>query len=129
MLILKKIEDCVNYYRNHKDTLVLEELQKVRDELSLSMYYISDLYAGIKIHAAGKEYERKKCQAEKAIELRDAPGKMTREEILNRVTIDCQQAQMDELEAMEEYEKIRQIVAACTHILNSIASNINIKSR
>jgi hypothetical protein len=129
MTVLQKIADCVDYYRNHKDSMVLEELQRTRDELSLAMYYISDQYSEVKVAAAQQEYLRKKCQAEKSIELRDAPGKMTREEILNRVTIDCEEAQNEEFEAIKSYEKIRQVISACTHILNSISSNINIKTR
>jgi len=125
--VLSELIDKVNKERNNMN---VDELQELRENISLNLFYISDDAAKAISNYDAKAYERKRLQAEKEESFRNAIDSRTNKvhtvadsERLAR--IELKTVETEEVEALRQKERVRIILTAVQQILNSISSRIN----
>lgn len=123
---LEELINSVNLYKDSRKSFDKKELQDVRERISLSLFYLSDLYSEVRSESEAAEFRRKLCYAQEEERLRNfSEKKMTREQIMNETRIKCVDADEELISANKDYYKIRMIVETAHQILHSIASRLN----
>lgn len=117
------ITDLINDYNDNKNSYDRQQLQDLRDNISLNFFYLSDsVSAGISNYDAACHI-RKIKNAKQTLLHRKEGNTVADAEHLAR--IDCEQEADKEVEALRVKERVRIIINAVPHILNSISTRIN----
>lgn len=124
------LSDLIKVYSDKKDTFDVDELQSMREDISLQLFLLADS-VGIAISNYDKaDWERKRNYSELIEKYRketDEEGKKyTVSVIESKARIDNKEQEEKVVEALRQKEKIRLIVSSTTHILHAISSRLNI---
>lgn len=126
---MSSVEDRFSYltelirdYDINKDTFDINQLQGLRDNISLNLFYLSDSFSIALSNYNMAEHNRKTKMAEKGLYYRDSGFTVVESE--SKARIDCTKEAKEETKALKQKERVRIIISTCNHILNSISSRI-----
>lgn len=118
--------DRFNEGRNH---MTLEELQDLRETISLNLFYISDDASKAVSNYEAKDYMRKRFFAEREEYYRSTDDEKTGKihtiadsERLAR--LDAKQVEEEAVEALRQKERVRIIITATQQVLNALSGRI-----
>lgn len=124
-----RLSDLIDKYNEQRNTLDVKELQDLREDLALQLFYMSDSCAQTIANAESKDFDRKRHYAERE--------EFYRKDIDNRTgknynVADSERlARLDSKEvddacafAFKQKERARLVVLATQQILNSLSGRI-----
>jgi|SRR5690606_2375808 len=124
------LSGLIDKFNTSRNSMTIEELQDLRENIALNLFYISDSAAQAISRYEAKSYERKSLQAEKEEEYRNSidertgkPYTVADSERLAR--LELKKIEKEEVEAYRQKERVKIILLAVQQILNSISSRIN----
>ena len=125
--ILSSLIDSFNKGRN---SMTVNELQDLRENIALNLFYLSDSAAQAISEYDSKVYQRKSLQAEKEEKYRNEIDERTNKvhtiaDAERLARLELKTAEEEEIEALRKKERIRIILSAVQQILNSISGRIN----
>lgn len=126
-LILSELIDRFNSQRN---SMTVEELQDLRENIALNLFYISDSAAQAIANYDAKTYERKSLQAEKEEyfrnEIDDRTNKVYTVADSERLArLELKEIEKQEVEALRQKERVRIVLSAVQQILNALSGRIS----
>lgn len=125
-----EISELILYFKNHKEDINVEELQRLREDISLSLFYLSDQASRAVSNYEAKDYERKQEQARLEIEIRNkidpkSNKNFTTTEAEKLARLELKSFEKNVVDSLRQKERVRIIITAVKEILNSISSKIN----
>lgn len=123
-----KLSKLIDKYYENKSSFDSEKLQEIREDISLSLFYLSDSASIALSNYDYAEHARKSKAADREQFHRgytDDDGKrMTVSEAQNLARIDCKKEVEACKEALRQKERIKIILSSTNAILNAIASRL-----
>lgn len=124
------LSSLIDKFNSERNSMSIEELQDLRENIALNLFYISDSAAQAVANYDAKTYERKSLQAEKEEmyrnEIDDRTGKVHTVADSERLArLQLKDVEKEEVEALRQKERIRIILSAVQQILNSLSGRIN----
>lgn len=126
----QELSENIDKFNKGRDSMTVEELQDLRETISLNLFYLSDQASQAIANYDAKNYERKSLQAEREESYRCKIDPRTNKtytvadsERLAR--IELKEAEKKEVEALRQKERVRIILTAVHQILNSLSGRIN----
>src|SRR5690625_4623171 len=119
----KLIED----YDNNKNTYDADKLQDIRENISLTLFYLADFSSKVISGFDAADYERKRNYAE-LIEYHryDEDGNRNTVAVTESLArIGNKEKEEAVVEALRQKEKIRVILSSVNQVLNAISSRLN----
>lgn len=127
------LSDLIKKYSENKDSFDVEQLQTMREDISLQLFYLADSVGVAISNYDMKDWERKRNYSELIEKYRqetDEDGKKyTVAVVESKARIENKEKELEVCEALRQKEKIRLIVSSTTHILHAISSRLNIIDR
>lgn len=125
------LTELIDKYNNERENMTVEEVQDLRENMSLNLFYISSDIAKAISNYEAKDYERKRLFAEKEESYRSdtdpRTGKIYTVADSERLArIDCKHIEVELSEALRQKERARIILTAVQQILNALSSRITI---
>ncbi len=124
-----ELSNLIGEYREKKNSFDLKELQTMREDISLCLFYLSDSASLALANYEESEHIRKMKMAEREQFHRndvDKDGKrITVSEAQNLARIDCKVEVEKSKETLRQKERVRIIVSSTSQILNSISSRLS----
>jgi hypothetical protein len=124
-----ELSELISLYRDNKNSFDLKELQTMREDISLCLFYLSDSASTALANYEEKEHLRKMKGAEREQYHRndtDKEGKrITVAEAQNLARLDCKEEVEECKTALRQKERVRIIISATNQILNSISSRLS----
>lgn len=125
-----EISDLVLFFKNSKEDLDIAELQKLREDMSLALFYLSDQASRAIANYEAKDYERKQEQARIELSYRSKVDEKTGRnfstaESEKLARLELKTFEKNVVESLRQKERVRIIITAVKEILNSISSKIN----
>lgn len=124
------LSELIDTFRDKRDVMDLKQLQDLRENISLTLFYLSDSVSQTIANAESNDYARKRFYAEKEDEYRNTIDERTNK---NYTVADSER--MARLEAKDvdeacsfafkQKERARLVVLATQQILNSISGRIS----
>lgn len=125
-----ELSELIAKYSENKKSFDIKELQTMREDISLCLFYLSDSASVALSNYEKAEHDRKTAMAEKEQFYRnenDTEGKrVTVSEAQNLARIACKEEVAASKEALRQKERVRIILSSTSQILNSISSRLNI---
>lgn len=126
------LKDSIEKYQLSHSTYDVKELQDIRDNISLSLFYLAQEYAYLKHKADTSEFLKKKkfateCEALRVKTDQITGKKLTREQITDRALINSSKESEELIESDKDFFEMKLIFDTSNQILNSISSRINIR--
>lgn len=127
---LHQLYNLIDKYTEEKDKMTLSELQDMRENLALNLFYISTDASQAIANYESKEFERKRIQAQKEEELRYKINPKTQKQYTisdaERIArIGLVEIETEVSEALRQKERVRIILRAVEQILNALSSKIS----
>lgn len=123
------LSDLIDKYNQERNTLDLKQLQDLREDIALTLFYMSDSCAQTIANAESKDYDRKRFYAEREETYRKEIDERTNKHY--NVSDSERLARLDSKEvddacafAFKQKERARLVVLATQQILNSISGRI-----
>lgn len=121
----------VDKYNSYRDNMTVEEVQDLRENMSLNLFYLSSDIAKAISNYESKDYERKRKFAEIEESYRSdtdpRTGKIyTVADSERMARIQCKDIEVELSEALRQKERARVILTAVQQILNALSSKITI---
>jgi len=134
MKALTVIQLAVDSYNENKNDLTVEQLQDLRDDISISLVGLAGHFADCKMSADAAEYVRKSKIADVKEGLTggfdERTGKKyTASSTGDQALLKANKEYAKERLANREFDYIRKIFDAANAVMNSMASRINIGNR
>lgn len=125
-----EISDLILFFKNNKEDLEIAELQKLREDVSLALFYLSDQASRAIANYEAKDYERKQEQARIELSYRSKVDEKTGRnfstaESEKLARLELKTFEKNVVESLRQKERVRIIITAVKEILNSISSKIN----
>lgn len=124
-----ELSNLIADYKKNKNSFDIKQLQDLRENISLTLFYLSDSGSLALANYEMAEHNRKIAMAEKEQFYRDGSGedgkKMTVSEAQNLARIDCKEEAEASKEALRQKERVKIILSSTNQILNSISSRIH----
>ena len=122
----KELSNLIDKYAENKDHYDVENLQNIREDISLCLFYLSSDYAKAVSNFDRADWERKRNYAELIEQNKYAEdgSKNTVVQIESLARIANKEKEEEVVEAIRQKERARLIVSSTTQILNAISSKI-----
>ena len=124
-----KLTELIEDYKNNKDSFDASKLQSLREDIALTLFYLSDSASQSIANYDAAEHVRKSKMAEREQFYRndtDNEGKrITATEAQNLARIDCKEEVEKSKNALRQKERVRIILNSTNQILNALASRIS----
>jgi flagellar basal body P-ring protein FlgI len=124
-----ELSGLIDLYKSKKNSFDVKELQTIREDISLSLFYLSDSASQALANYEESEHIRKMRMAEREQFHRnntDDEGKrITVSEAQNLARVDCRNEVENCKIALRQKERVRIIISATSQILNSISSRLS----
>lgn len=122
----KELSNLIGKYAENKDHYDVENLQNIREDISLCLFYLSSDYAKAVSNFDRADWERKRNYAELIEQNKYAEdgSKNTVVQIESLARIANKEKEEEVVEAIRQKERARLIVSSTTQILNAISSKI-----
>jgi len=119
------------YQRNHS-TYDVKDLQEIRDNISLSLFYLAQEYAYLKHKSDTDEYLKKRKFSQECESLRlksdEVTGKrLTREQITDKAFLNSHAENELMIDSERDFFEMKMVFDTSNQILNSISSRINLR--
>lgn len=125
-----ELTKLIDKFNKERETLDLKGLQTLREDISLSYFYLADFASKCIANFDAKDYERKRFYAQTEDNFRNSvdektgkPYNVSDSERLARIA--SKDVDDQTVDALRQKEKIRIINTATQQILNSLSSRIN----
>lgn len=124
----------IDEYNINRSNYTINQLQDLRESLSLTLFYISDSIAQSIANYESKDYERKRFYSEKETEYRSqidvtTGKKFTVADVERMARMEAKEIDDACAFAMKQKERARIILTATTQILNALSGRITQLSR
>lgn len=122
----KELSNLIDKYAENKDHYDVENLQNIREDISLCLFYLSSDYAKAVSNFDRADWDRKRNYAEMVEQNKYAEdgSKNTVVQIESLARIANKEKEEEVVEALRQKERARLIVSSTTQILNAISSKI-----
>ena len=122
-----ELSRLIDKYAENKDHYEVEDLQNIREDISLCMFYLSSDYAKAVSNYDKADWERKRNYAElvDTHKFAEDGSKNTVVVIESLARRDNREKEEDVVEALRQKEKVRILLNAVNQILNSISGRIS----
>lgn len=122
----KELSNLIDKYAENKDNYDVENLQNIREDISLCLFYLSSDYAKAVSNFDRADWERKRNYAELIEQNKYAEDgtKNTVVQIESLARIANKEKEEEVVEAIRQKERAKLIVSSTTQILNAISSKI-----
>lgn len=124
-----KLVELIEEYTEKKQNMTVEELQTMREDISLNLFLMNDSAAKAISNYDAEDYKRKRFYAERQEHYR---GKQNENGKLYTVADSERLARLESkdvddrvVEALRQKERVRLIITATKEILNAIAGRIS----
>lgn len=125
-----KLNALIDDYSENKDSFNLEKLQDLRENISLQLFFLSDLFSEYIASYELAEHVRKSYMAEREQfwrgELDDNGKSMTVAEAANRARIEAKTQVEECKEALRRKKRAEIVLSSVGQILNALSSRINL---
>lgn len=125
-----KLSELIDLFNTNRNKMTVNELQDLRENISLNLFYLSDSVSQTIANAESKDYERKRFYAEKEEYYRNQIDERTNK--CYNVADSERLARLDAKDvdeacafAFKQKERARLVVIAVQQILNSISARVN----
>ena len=125
-----KLSELIDLFNTNRNSMTVNELQDLRENISLNLFYLSDSVSQTIANAESKDYERKRFYAEKEEYYRNQIDERTNK--CYNVADSERLARLDAKDvdeacafAFKQKERARLVVIAVQQILNSISARVN----
>ena len=124
-----KLSELIDTFNTDRNTLDLKGLQDLRENIALTLFYLSDDAAKAVANFDAKEYERRRFYADREEFYRndvdDRTGKnFNVADSERKARLDAKQIDEETVIALRQKERVRIIINATNQILNSISGRI-----
>ena len=125
----KKLLELIDTFNNERTQLDLKRLQDLRENLSLTLFYLSSDFAKAISNFDSKEYERRRFYAEREEFYRNSLDDKTKKnhnvaDSERKARLDAKQIDDETVTALRQKERVRIMINATNQILNSISGRI-----
>ena len=122
----KELSNLIDKYAENKDNYDVENLQNIREDISLCLFYLSSDYAKAVSNFDRADWERKRNYAELIEQNKYAEDgtKNTVVQIESLARIANKEKEEEVVEAIRQKERAKLIISSTTQILNAISSKI-----
>lgn len=122
-----RLTELIQEYDKNKNSYDVEELQNIRENISLTLFYLADSASKAISNFDSADYERKRNYAELIEEHRydDDGNKNTVAVTESLARIANKEKEEALVEALRQKEKVRIILSSTNQILNAISSRLN----
>lgn len=129
-----ELTNAVKLYNINRESYNSEELQNLREVISISLFLSSDFYSEVRADAEAADYLRKQKVAEESERLRgqkhpDTLRRYNQKEVDNLARMNTKEFEDAVVEQNKRYYKIRLMIDSSVHILHSISSRLNMVSK
>lgn len=125
-----KLSELIDTFNENRNKMTAQELQDLRENISLNLFYLSDSVSQTIANAESNDYARKRFYAEKEEYYRNQIDERTNK--YYNVADSERLARLDAKEvdeacafAFKQKERARLVVIAVQQILNSISARVN----
>ena len=125
-----KLSELIDTFNENRNRMTAQELQDLRENISLNLFYLSDSVSQTIANAESNDYARKRFYAEKEEYYRNQIDERTNK--FYNVADSERLARLDAKEvdeacafAFKQKERARLVVIAVQQILNSISARVN----
>lgn len=117
----------VDLYAEYRESYDYKKLSELRENISLTLFYLADTASSNIADYDKKDYERKRAYAESELKLKENKERGTTvKDIENQARVECKSFDDACADALKEKENTRMIIAAANQILNAIATRLHI---
>lgn len=124
-----RLLELVDEYSKNRTNLTVDELQDLREDISLNLFLMNDIAAKAVSNYDAQDFKRKRFYAERQEYYRGKKndnGKIYTVSDCERLSrLDAQEVDDKVVEALRQKERVRLIVSATKEVLNAIASRMN----
>lgn len=125
-----QLTDLINKFNSERNTLDVKGLQDLRENISLTLFLLSDDAAKAIAYYDSKEYERRRFYADREEYYRSQIDENTGKKFNvadseRKARLDAKQIDDETIEALRQKERVRIIINATNQILNSISGRIS----
>ena len=125
-----QLSELIEEYSSNKNNMTVEELQDLRENISLNLFYISSDAAQAIANYDSKDYKRKRKQAEREEYYRSDTDNRTGKNYTvadseRLARLDLKEVEEEVVEALRQKERVRIIITAVQQILNALSSRIS----
>lgn len=125
-----KLSELIEQYNTDRNLLDIKQLQDLRENISLTLFYLSDDAAKAIANFDSKEYERRRFYADREEFYRNDIDERTGKNFNvadseRKARLDSKQIDEKTVTALRQKERVRIIINATNQILNSISGRIS----
>jgi hypothetical protein len=125
-----KLSELIGHYNTDRNSLDIKQLQDLRENISLTLFYLSDDAAKAVANFDAKEYERRRFYADREEYYRNDVDERTGKNFNvadseRKARLDAKQIDEETVTALRQKERVRIILNATNQILNSISGRIS----
>jgi len=125
-----KLSELIEKYSTERNSLDVKQLQDLREDVALTLFYLSDDAAKAIANFDAKEYERRRFYAEREEYYRNDVDERTGKNFNvadseRKARLDAKQIDEETVTALRQKERVRIILNATNQILNSISGRIS----
>lgn len=124
-----RLVELIEEYAEKKQIMTVEELQTMREDISLNLFLMNDSAAKAISNYDAEDYKRKRFYAERQEHYRgkqNENGKVYTVADSERLArLEAEEVDNRVIEALRQKERVRLIVTATKEILNAIAGRIS----
>lgn len=124
------LSELIDKFNTQRETMTVNELQELRENIALSVFYMSDDASKAVANSESKDFERKRFYAEREEHYRNLVDERTGKyfnvaDSERKARLDAQKIDEACAFAVKQKERVRLVILATQQILNSIAMRIN----
>lgn len=125
-----KLSSLIDTYNTERNLLDVKGLQDLRENVSLTLFYLSDDASKAIANFDAKEYERRRFYADREEYYRNDVDERTGKNFNvadseRKARLDAKQIDEETVTALRQKERVRIIINATNQILNSISGRIS----
>jgi hypothetical protein len=122
-----QLSDLIDRYRDGKNSFDVKELQTMREDISLCLFYLSDSVSVAISNFDKADWDRKRNFSKLIEENKcDSEGKKNTVSIAEALSrVQNEPYELEVVEAIRQKERVRIIISATQQILNAISSRLS----
>ena len=125
-----QMSDLIQKFNNEKLDMTVTELQTLREDISLCLFYLSDDAAKAIANYESNDFKRKQLQAEKETKYRESIDPKTNKNYTvadseRKARLELKDIEQKLSESCRQKERAKIVLNAVREILNAISSKIN----
>lgn len=126
----EQMSELIGKFNNDKSNMTVNELQTLREDISLCLFYLSDDASRAISNYESNDFKRKQLQAEKETLYRDSVDDKTGKpytiaDAERKARLELKDIEKKLVESCRQKERVKIILNAVREILNAISSKIN----